>query len=286
VHVRGTVFSVAAGAGRTEVRVYEGAVMVASAAGERVLQEGESYASDRHALTRGDDAPLQHEAASMAQRRARAAATAGAAARPAAASPLPAPEPAGVNSTDGTRVAEALVPANPTAPARVRAAEAHVEEGAQQGESLQQARAWLHDGQAERALSAARRARTDPSAPRGDWLLLQADALRSLGRARDAALAYREAAFVLPGEGRARAGFKAADILLRELDDPRAALAALAAAGVDGPSSALRERGLLLRIEALQRLGEPVAEAAARYLDEYPDSAGAPRLRALIEGAR
>jgi hypothetical protein len=161
-----------------------------------------------------------------------------------------------------------------------------VEEGAQQGESLQQARAWLHDGQAERALSAARRARTDPSAPRGDWLLLQADALRSLGRARDAALAYREAAFVLPGEGRARAGFKAADILLRELDDPRAALAALAAAGVDGPSSALRERGLLLRIEALQRLGEPVAEAAARYLDEYPDSAGAPRLRALIEGAR
>jgi hypothetical protein len=120
----------------------------------------------------------------------------------------------------------------------------------------------------------------------GDWLLLQADALRSLGRAHAAALAYRDAALVLPGEARARAGFKAADVMLHELDDPRAALATLHVADVDMPGSPLRERGLLLRIEALQRMGEPIVAVAERYLAEFPDSAGVSRLRALLETSR
>jgi hypothetical protein len=83
--------------------------------------------------------------------------------------------------------------------ARARASAAHT------ADTLQQSRAWLHDGQAGRALAAALRVNASSPTRDGDWLLLQADALRSLGRARAAALAYRDAALVLPGEARARA---------------------------------------------------------------------------------
>lgn len=263
VRVHGTVFSVAVDERRTEVRVYEGVVFVDVDGSERALRRGESYASDGSALTQDDDAPLQHDAAQMADRRMLQPAH-----------PNVAPE----------RTAEPTVALAPEAveqPARLRAPQAP----ARAGETLQQARAWLHDGQAERALAAAQRVHASGAVPSGDWLLLSADALRSLGRAREAAVAYRNAALALTGERGVQAGFKAADMLLREAGDPRAALAALQAARVDAPGSALRERGLLLRIEALDHLGEPIGEVAARYLAEYPDSAGAPALRARLAHA-
>jgi ferric-dicitrate binding protein FerR (iron transport regulator) len=266
VRVRGTVFSVAALAQRTEVRVYEGAVAVAAASGERVLRGGESYASDGSRVTQDPAAPLQHEAAAIAAQRVRTPSRAPAPpARPAV--PEPEPEP--------RRDASA-------APRVVRARAIAVDAG----DSLQRARGWLHDGQPERALAAALRVHASSPVRNGEWLVLQADALRSLGRAREAALAYRDAALLLPADARVRAGFKAADVMLHELDDPRAALAVLYVADVDAEGSALRERALLLRIEALQRLGEPITEVAERYLAAYPDSAGAPRLRALLEAAR
>lgn len=254
VSVRGTVFSVAVGAMRTEVRVYEGAVAVATAAGERMLRAGESYASDGSSVRQDDAAPLQREAAAMAARRMRAAVVPKAAARPAA-------------------------PAVPGEAAAERRRERDRDAQAQAEDDLARVRAWLHEGLADRALAAARRASVRATANRGEWLLLQADALRSLGRAAEAALTYRRAGQVLSGELRTQAGFKAAELFLRAQDDASAALAVLDDYAVDAPGSALRERGLLLRIDALRRLGAPIAEIAARYLADYPDSAGAQRLR-------
>jgi len=154
--------------------------------------------------------------------------------------------------------------------------------------SLERARAWLLAGDAEPALAMASRARRERATPRGAWFLLEADALRGLGRPREAADAYGAAVPALAGEERAQAGFKAADLWLRELHDPRAALGALQLAAVDAPASALRERGMLLRIDALHQLGEhaAAAEVAARYLAEFPDAAGARQLRQQPEGAR
>jgi hypothetical protein len=87
---------------------------------------------------------------------------------------------------------------------------------------------------------------------------------------------------VLTGEARARAAFKAADLLLRVLDDPSAALGIIDRTRLDASGAPLRERALLLRIEAEHRLGRPVRALALRYLEAYPDSAGAAQMRALV----
>jgi hypothetical protein len=284
VSVRGTVFSVAVGAQRTEVRVYEGAVAVGRAGAEGTLRAGESYASDGSSVRQDETAPLQREAAAMAARRMRGAV------EPGAVAPQPVdPATARAGSADAADGAEAVARiADEPQVALDGAAEATSDRDAV--ESLLQARAWLHAGQVERALTAARRVTANATTARdewlGQWLLVQADALRSLDRMHEAALTYREAGQLLPAEQRAQAGFKSAETFLRADGDARGALAALDELGVDAPGSALRERGLLLRIDALQRLGAPTAEVAARYLAEYPDSAGAQRLRAPAEPHR
>jgi hypothetical protein len=149
--------------------------------------------------------------------------------------------------------------------------------------TLDQAEARLHAGDGEGALSAAlavRRAR----GVRGEWLVLEGDALRSLGRARDAIDAYERASTTLTGEPAARAAFKAADLCFRVLGDPAAALRVLDRSGLDAYGAPLRERALMLRIEASERLGLPVRVLAQRYLVAFPDSAGTERVRALAYG--
>ena len=248
--VRGTVFTVEVDAQRTRVRVYEGAVAVSAAAGgERVLHAGQRYASDGDAQTPD---PLQPQARALAEQRRRSAAAA------------PAQAPAAAARTDE--------PGAIASPGASAAPAAQV--------SLEQARAFLHGGEPERALTAARMARASGPPARGAWLLLEGDAQRALERPQAAHAAYAEAARASSGPERAVAGWKAADLALRALDDPRAALHTLDRAAVDAPGSALRERGLLLRIEARLRLGHEVESLAAAYLAEYPDSAGAAELRA------
>lgn len=80
---------------------------------------------------------------------------------------------------------------------------------------------------------------------------------------------------------RIRTAFKAGDLALRELHAPHTTLELLDAAHVDAQGSSLRERALLLRIEALARIGQSVDAHAAIYLRDYPDSAGAVRVRVL-----
>lgn len=116
---------------------------------------------------------------------------------------------------------------------------------------------------------------------RAEQLVREGDAQRSLGRAREAVDFYLQAHAGLPPPAAASAAFKAADLCLRVLSDPSRTLRVLDQTALDAPGSPLRERALLLRIDAAQRLGQPVRDLAQRYLEEYPDSAGSDRMRSL-----
>jgi hypothetical protein len=252
VRVHGTVFSVAVHHGRTSVRVYEGVVSVSDDAHAEVsLRVGQSYASDQRALE-PELAPLLADAREMVQRRAEQRATSFASGPDAGAAP-PAAKPAPTPPSQ-------TPPLMQTPPA-----------------NLCEARAWLNAGELQRALDAARDAPA-VSAEHAAWCLVEADALRSMGRHAEAAQAYMAAVASSAGSVRAQAGFKAAIEYLRELGDARSALAALSLAGVDAQGSALRERGMLLRIEALRALGEPADPVVRQYRQEFPDSAGASTL--------
>jgi len=131
---------------------------------------------------------------------------------------------------------------------------------------------------------------SEPPAPSADRTLRveraehwvrEGDALRSLGRAREAVDLYLQAHSALSPASAASAAFKAADLCLRVLSDPSRTLRVLDQTALDAPGSPLRERALLLRIDAAGRLGRPVQDLAERYLEEYPDSAGSERMRSL-----
>jgi hypothetical protein len=257
VRVHGTVFSVAVSHGRTSVRVYEGVVSVTDDAHVQIaLGQGQSYASDDRALD-PEVAPLLADAREVVKERAQQRAA------------TPASDP----------VPDASVPAatTPPAPASTPAVQAPPA-------NLCEARAWLNAGELQRALDAARDA-PPVSAEHAAWCLVEADALRSLGKHAEAAQAYMAAVASSSGSVRAQSGFKAAIEYLRELGDARSALAALSLAGVDAQGSALRERGMLLRIEALRALGEPTEPIAHQYLIEFPSSAGASQLNATKPAA-
>jgi hypothetical protein len=251
VRVHGTVFSVAVSHGRTSVRVYEGVVSVSDEARPEVsLHAGQSYASDGRVLE-AEAASLLADAHEMVARRAEQRAA-------------PASMPALAAS------AQAIAPLAPRAQSPAAAAAPQAPAA-----NLCEARAWLYAGELQRALDAAREA-PQVAVEHAGWCMVEADALRSMGRHAEAAQAYMAAVGSSAGNARAQAGFKAAIEYLRELGDPRSALAALSLAGVDAQGSALRERGMLLRMEALRALGEPSEDVAKRYLSEFPDSAGAP----------
>jgi ferric-dicitrate binding protein FerR (iron transport regulator) len=224
VEVRGTVFSVEVGEGRTRVRVHEGAVQIQGAGTPRTLRSGERFGTDGTPVPELPSVPLARRAAELVAERER-------------------------------DLARALA-----ARAEPEARDAAVGPGA------------------EPPVPGADRA---PRVEHAERLAREADALRSLGRAREAVDLYLQAHAALPPPAGASAAFKAADLCLRVLSDPSRTLRVLDQTALDAPGSLLRERALLLRIDAAQRLGRPVRELAERYLDEYPDSAGSERMRSL-----
>lgn len=130
---------------------------------------------------------------------------------------------------------------------------------------------WLADGDYERARSEA--------AARG-WTLLEADALRALGRYQDAANRYDR----LASRGNGTAAFEAAQLRFQRLDDPGGALGSLQAAPAP---AALEERRLGLEARLLVRLGRSAdARALAeRYLERHPEGGLARWMTELRDGA-
>jgi tetratricopeptide (TPR) repeat protein len=146
--------------------------------------------------------------------------------------------------------------------------------------TLAELRGLLAAGDAQGALSLAR-AQTDE-----DFLLLSADALRALGRHREAIAAYRALATrTREAARRAQAGFAAAQLAFHGLGDPAEALALIAEFGLCDDASLLRERASALEVDALSALGrlDEAKRAAARYLWREPATETSRRMRALLE---
>ena len=259
VRVTGTVFTVVVRGARTGVQVYEGEVEVEQDGLVWRLGPGGHHSNDGEAVVIDPEHAVLEAARQEARRRLHAPA---------------APGGAGLEAA-----IEAAMDSAPAGP----------ESNGKPSLTLEGARALLHGGQAERALSAARAAQAPATLPRierGRWRLLEADSLRSLGDASTAYARYRSAALLLDDRTATRAGYKAAALALHELDNPAMALLALDEGRTDAPGSPLRERALLLRAEAAQRLGKPIGTYAESYLREFPSSAGAARMRALLDDAQ
>lgn len=247
VVVLGTVFTVTTGPEGTVVRVYEGRVEVRHH--DRVDHVAAGELASVTPAPRPDTAepPLAPDPLARDARRA---------ARSRRPAPAPTPE-AAVTQTPRER------PAPPPAP------------------SAAEVRSWIAGGEGPRALAEARRhvdgGELDP------WLLLEADALRALGRTDEAADAYGRAAERLPSPRAEQAGFASA----RLRTAPELALRALDAGRVTELGSPLRERGLALRVDLLGRLGRGAERRAAAeaYLASYPTGSRAESMRALVADA-
>lgn len=112
-----------------------------------------------------------------------------------------------------------------------------------------------------------------------EWQLLRADALRGLGRPRDAARAYDQAAGRLADARRAQAGYAAARLWTTELQDFEAALASLAASHATRPGSPIEERARALELELLRQLGRDARGRAEEYQRRFGDELADPRDR-------
>lgn len=234
IEVRGTVFSVEVGDGRTRVHVHEGAVQVQGRGAPRSLRAGERFGSDGLPVPELVSRALARRAAELAEERAREHAS------------TPDAQPPSPEGRDAA-IGPGSEPPRP------------------------------EDARARRATEVA------AAATHGELMMREADALRALGDAREAADLYLRAHAALPSATGANAAFKAADLYLRVLGDASRALHVLDRAALDAPGAPLRERALLLRIEASQRLDLPVRALAEQYLADYPDSAGAARMRLLTQ---
>jgi hypothetical protein len=148
---------------------------------------------------------------------------------------------------------------------------------------LVELRRLLVSGDARRALELVPRARAQGT-NEGELSLVEADALRALGRASEAASRYDAAARALPAGERETAGYLAARLRLLSLRDPRGALDSLEESGAMAPGSPLAERATALAVdayEALQRTSE--ARAAARdYLERFPHGSSVEQMRRLL----
>jgi tetratricopeptide (TPR) repeat protein len=151
---------------------------------------------------------------------------------------------------------------------------------------LARARAELAANRLEGALELAKQAEARGAA-KGAWRLVTADALRGLGRASEAAEAFELAAYELSGPDAYEAGYSAAYLLFKEVQAPQRALEVLERTAVDAAGSPLEERGLVLRVRILDRLGRradarPFAE---RYLARYPNGGGRSVMQAVLAPA-
>ncbi len=116
------------------------------------------------------------------------------------------------------------------------------------------------------------------------WRMLEGDALRALGRSREAADVYRYASEELGSPGREQAAFLEARLRAGPLGDPDGALRAIRRAGVLSPGSLLRERGMATEVELLHRLGREAPRRAAveRYLAAFPNGPSAAAFAASL----
>jgi len=295
VRVRGTVFSVRTENDHAEVRVYEGQVDVERDDGSHaLLGAGEMLRSDRSDTSVATAGALDVQgraAAAVRIERARTARAEAARATP----PVEAPaQPQDAGAAQATNVAAAGVeqPRGAAAQAtngadseRTRAQPAVTPPSAP-ALSLDATRALLAAGDFAGALSAARSgaARARRPAP---WWLLEADALRGLGRAEMAADTYDRAAAALSLSEAAQAGFAAAAVRFGTLGDDTGTLRSLDLAHVDGPGSPLDERALGLRARALHRAGrlDEARTVARDYLTRHPSGGLVSWMQALLDSA-
>ncbi|MCW5805639.1 MAG: hypothetical protein KIT31_24930, partial [Deltaproteobacteria bacterium] len=110
---------------------------------------------------------------------------------------------------------------------------------------------------------------------------------RGLGRASEAAEAFERAAYELAAPDAYEAGYSAAYLLFKDVQAPQRALEVLERAAVDAPGSPFEERGLVLHVRLLDRLGRraDARPLAARYVARYPNGDGAPLMRAILASA-
>ncbi|MFK7986437.1 MAG: FecR domain-containing protein [Sandaracinaceae bacterium] len=265
VTVLGTVFSVATSERGTTVRVYEGRVRVEN--GERV-REVAAGGVVHLGGGRPDRDPLAEAGTEAARRRAPAEQVelpSAPTVEAHAASSVPTRRPRATAPSETEQPTETEQPAETesTPPPEPRPATAS------------ELRQWIAAGDAELALVEARaRISSGQTAP---WRMLEGDALRSLGRAREAADVYRYASEELPSPGREQAAFLEARLRAGPLGDDVGALHALRHGGVLAPGSLLRERGMATEVELLHRMDLETERrlAVARYLAAYPDGPSA-----------
>lgn len=253
--VRGTVFTVTAEAGRARVQVFEGRVEVLTPTRRVHLGAGDSFDSAEGGEAVGWDSPLASEGRWAAQRR--------------AVHDRPRPEDTATAVAAERGSDDALVEQEPAPPpeAQPRAPTRPVEPAP----SLAEARAWLLAGRHEDVARAARRAARTRTADRGEWLLLEGDALRALGDRARAADAYERAASATSPSRATQAGYLAAALRF-EQGEHDAALGALDASRADRSGSPVEERAMLLRARVLIALGrrEEATRVARAYLAAFP----------------
>jgi hypothetical protein len=135
--------------------------------------------------------------------------------------------------------------------------------------SLEEARRALANGEHERVLSLVAR-----SQRRGEWAMIEGDALRSLSRWPDAARAYDRAAQTSSPSPATQAGYLAARVRFEHLDDPAGALGSLDRSRADASHSPMEDAALALRVRILIALDRraDAREAARRHIATFPAS--------------
>ncbi|MFK8002160.1 MAG: FecR domain-containing protein [Polyangiales bacterium] len=253
VRVLGTVFSVRRTDEGVAVLVYEGRVMVTNSDGERVLGAGEFWASS-HSLV--DDAWREtSEARWNALMRETGAQLA--------------PPPVVREGSSG--------PGEPE-PGEEQASPA---EGTSEPPEAEEVRSLLLRREYREVLVAAQAELNDD--PRSaEWATIVADAYRGLQDWPAAAPAYRAASALARTSRRAQLGYAAAQIYAERLSRPQVALEVLAAARSANTGSIVEERARSLQIRLLRQTHQSAAlvEAVDAYLERFPDTHTAVRLRA------
>lgn len=253
VRVLGTVFSVRRTDVGVAVLVYEGRVMVTNADGERVLGAGEFWASSRSLV---DDAWREASEARWDALMSESGAN------------LSPPQPGGVER------------GSPGLGAPELGGEEIQPEDMPRPEA-EQVRALLLRREYSEVLEAAQsELRDNPHS--AEWATIVADAYRGLQDWSAAAPAYRAASVLARTSRRARLGYAAAQIYAERLRQPRVALEVLIAARSASTESIVEERARSLQIRLLQETHQSsaLAEAVDAYLERFPDTHTAVRLRA------
>jgi hypothetical protein len=245
---KGTVFSVDADAVRSTVWVYEGVVEVAQAGELHTLIAGDVWSSTTATTTTALARPTALAPSIAAALHARAPV--------AAATPTPKPRMAPTPAIATKTVPITSAWSTDSVPIAQLPRE----------QLLATARADLKTGKFAEALDTAKLVESW----NGAWWQIVADAHRGAGDSAAAADAYDRAAKLVTGGDRSEAGYSAAYLRFRDLDQTDEALASIDAAGADETGSPLEERALGLRAQILVALGRDAKPTARRYLEQFP----------------